>query len=372
MQRRVITTPQEWQAIEHQWYELLEQIPNHTIFMTWHWQYYWWHHYATRFQNPALRIAAYYDGNRLVAILPYFLYTERVGPVTLRRAGYLGSQIESSDYLDVMVAPDYRDYFLQHLDSELRALFPEADVIELNNCLPESIFYQVYGGRSNGTVFTETYRVCPYVTLPESFDAYLKQLSSNFRYNVRRRVKKLIQKEGVRFELWENLEETNQVVEDLFELHSKRAQQKGLDTKFKRDLRLAFHQDVVRALVPRGYIKIFHLITPQNNKIAGIYCFDYDNTLAYFQAGFDPGWSNFSPGMVMLAKTIEYAIDQGYRIFDFMRGGEAYKKNWGTVDRYIYLITLPNSTRGMAYFNYYKFRKWVAPRVKRILARWKG
>ena len=369
MQRTVIKTTKEWVAIKTQWHQLLAQIPDHTIFMTWEWQYYWWHHYAEKFNNPMLRIATYYVDGKLVAILPYFLYTERFGPIALRKASYLGSKIESSDYLDVIVAPTYKEFFLKNLDTEIRTLVPEADIIELNNCLPESIFYHVYGYHTNGEVFTETYRVCPYVSLPSSFDGYLKQLSSNFRYNVRRKVKKLIQKTGVRFELWENLAEANQVVEDIFELHARRAKQKGLNTKFKRSLRLAFHQDVVRELVPKGYVKIFHLITSQNEKIAGMYCFDYNHTLAYFQAGFDPQWANFSPGLVMLAKTIEYAINQGYQIFDFMRGGEAYKKNWGTKDRFIYLITVPNSARGKAYLHYYKIRKWVAPRVKRILAK---
>ncbi len=371
MQREIVTTIETWEAIKPRWKQLLQRIPNHNIFMTWEWQYYWWRHYAHRFQEAALRIATYYEENQLVAILPYFVYSESLGPFRLRKAVYLGSQIESSDYLDVIVAPNYRKLFLQRLEAELRSLFPEVDLIELNNCLSESIFYQAFAQHKNGDVFTETYRVCPYVQLPDSFDAYLKQLSSNFRYNIRRRVKKLTQKEGVRFQLWDQLENTDAVVAELFQLHSRRAQQKGLRTKFQPSVRLAFHQDVVRTLVPQGYIKLFHLISPQNQVIASMYCFDYDNTLAYFQAGFDPEWSNFSPGLVMLAKTIEYAIEKGYQIFDFMRGGESYKKNWGTVERYIYRLILSNSPRGTAYVTYYTYRKRMAPKIKHLLAKWK-
>ncbi len=372
VRKKLVTSTDEFRNLKEPWQQLLEKIPNHTIFMTWEWQFIWWETYAARFPESQLRILAYFKEEELVAILPYFVYTEAFGPVRLRKAAYLGSKIESSDYLDVITLPEYEPYFMQHLEDDLRELAAGADIIELNNCLPDSLFYRVLGGQKNGHAFTETYRVCPYVELPETFDAYLKQLSSNFRYNVRRRVKKLLNKTGARFEEVNTTENIDAVIEDIFKLHYQRALQKGLDTKFVRELRETFHKEVARALLPKHYIRIFHLLSAENEKIAALYCFEYDKTLAYFQAGFNPDWSNFSPGMVILAKAIEYAIEHNMRMFDFMRGGEAYKKNWGTVDRFIYLITVPNSGKGNKYYQYYKIRKRLAPVVKKWLAHVKG
>ncbi len=365
MRKEIIASSEAFEAIKQEWKALVARLPDHTIFMTWEWQYLWWETYAERFKNARLRILTYYDEGQLVAILPYFVYDEPMGPFTLRKAAYLASKIESSDYLDIITLPQYREYFEAHLVDDLKSLAHDADVIELNHCLPESIMYQIFQGHSNGNHYVEKFRVCPYVELPESFDAYLKQLSANFRSNVRRRTKKLLIKEKARFELVNETEDIDSVITSVFHLHEKRARQKGLDTKFVPELRQKFHQQVAQALVPQGYIKLFQLTSRNGEKIASLYCFDYGKTLAYFQSGFDPAWSNYSPGLVILGKAIEFAIQQGYRIFDFMRGGEAYKKNWGTIDRYIYLITVLNSPKGWLYLTLLKNKK----RLKTIITR---
>ncbi|NOX36466.1 MAG: GNAT family N-acetyltransferase [Calditrichaeota bacterium] len=369
LNKQIIRTTEAFRELKADWHQLLTRIPEHNIFMTWEWMYTWWEVYHARLKNAELRILAYYDQGKLAAVLPYYLYTSHVGPIPLRKMAFLGTQIESSDYLDVISPEDYHPYFRQHLYADLRALAEGADVIEINNCLSESLVFQLFGTPRNGTTFVEPYRVCPYVQLPDSFDAYLKTLSSNFRYNVRRRVRRLLEKEQARLEILDRQEELDTAIKDIFDLHYLRAQQKGLNTKFVREQRLDFHQKMARRLAPRGYIKIFNLIAADGKKIAGLYCFDYNGSLAYFQAGFDPAWSNRSPGTVILAEAIQYAIQQGKSIFDFMRGGEQYKKDWGTVDRYIYLITLPNSFKGQTYLTYYKYRKRMAPVIKKILAR---
>ena len=43
----------------------------------------------------------------------------------------------------------------------------------------------------------------------------------------------------------------------------------------------------------------------------------------------------FLPGWVLLAKEIEWAIAQGIREVDMMRGDEDYKYKFGAIDRYI-------------------------------------
>ncbi len=367
IQRRWIESTEDFFHLKSEWKRLLSRIPGHTIFLTWEWMYTWWEAYHRRFKEARLRILTYYLANELVGILPYYIYTDTAGPFSLRKAAFLGSRIESSDYLDVIVPEALQSYFQQHLLEDIRTLAEGVDLIEINNCLADSLVFRVWGQQQNGTAFVERYRVCPYVHLPESFEAYLKGLSSNFRYNVRRRLRKLLQKENARVELLEDWRRLDEAIKDIFDLHYLRARQKGLNTKFVRELRLGFHQKAARALAPEGYIKIFNMFSAEGHKIAGMYCFDYDNVLAYFQAGFDPRWSNRSPGTVILAEAIHYAIRQGKGIFDFMRGGEQYKKDWGTSDRYIYLITIPNSWKGRLFLSYYRSRKRLAPVVKKII-----
>ncbi len=369
LNKQIIDSTEAFRELRPHWQQLLTRIPNHTIFMTWEWMYTWWEVYQPRLKNAELRILAYYDQEELVGVLPYYIATVHLGPIPLRKMAFLGSQIESSDYLDVITPEDYHAYFRQHLYTDLRALGEGVDVIEINNCLSQSLVFQLLGRSQNGTAFVEPFRVCPYVELPDSFDVYLKRLSSNFRYNVRRRVRKLMEKEQARLEILDRQADLDTAIKNIFDLHFLRAQQKGLNTKFVRERRLNFHQKMARRLAPKGYIKIFNLLAADGRQIAGLYCFDYNGALAYFQAGFDPAWANRSPGTVILAQAIQYAIQQGKTIFDFMRGGEQYKKDWGTVDRYIYLITLPNSFKGQTYLTYYKYRKRMTPAIKKLFTR---
>src|SRR6185369_4904770 len=49
-----------------------------------------------------------------------------------------------------------------------------------------------------------------------------------------------------------------------------------------------------------------------------------------YQTGFDPAWSDLSPGRLHLQASILKAIEEGYHFFDFLRGDEPYKAHFRT------------------------------------------
>lgn len=51
-----------------------------------------------------------------------------------------------------------------------------------------------------------------------------------------------------------------------------------------------------------------------------------------YLTGFDPAFARRSPGAILYADAIERAHARGDRVFDFMRGAEAYKYRWGARD----------------------------------------
>ena len=48
----------------------------------------------------------------------------------------------------------------------------------------------------------------------------------------------------------------------------------------------------------------------------------------FYQSGRDPRWEDQSVGVALMVKMIRRAIEGGYRRFDFLRGEEAYKRQW--------------------------------------------
>ena len=61
--------------------------------------------------------------------------------------------------------------------------------------------------------------------------------------------------------------------------------------------------------------------------------FDDGQRILYYNAGVDPDARDLSPGVVMVARYIEQAIETGRRELDFLRGDEPYKYEWGAVDQ---------------------------------------
>jgi CelD/BcsL family acetyltransferase involved in cellulose biosynthesis len=62
--------------------------------------------------------------------------------------------------------------------------------------------------------------------------------------------------------------------------------------------------------------------------------------VALYNSGFDPDARAMSPGVVLIARTIEDAITRGFRRYDFLRGEEPYKYGFGAVAAEVLRVTL--------------------------------
>jgi CelD/BcsL family acetyltransferase involved in cellulose biosynthesis len=58
-----------------------------------------------------------------------------------------------------------------------------------------------------------------------------------------------------------------------------------------------------------------------------------------YNSGYNPAQSRLSVGLLNHALAIKSSIEEGHRIFDFMRGDESYKYHLGGIDRQIFALT---------------------------------
>ena len=63
----------------------------------------------------------------------------------------------------------------------------------------------------------------------------------------------------------------------------------------------------------------------EDRPAAALFCLEYGDTVGLYNSGFDPEARALSPGVVLIARTIEDAIARGFRRYDFLRGEEPYK-----------------------------------------------
>ena len=79
-------------------------------------------------------------------------------------------------------------------------------------------------------------------------------------------------------------------------------------------------------------------LTVGDRRVAAGLMFRTADRYLYYNAGVDPDARDLSPGVLLVAEYVRRALDEGVRRFDFLRGDESYKYEWGAVDEPIQRI----------------------------------
>jgi CelD/BcsL family acetyltransferase involved in cellulose biosynthesis len=95
---------------------------------------------------------------------------------------------------------------------------------------------------------------------------------------------------------------------------------------------LALHREAAPALLARGLLRL-HVLWVGERAAGALLGFADRAWAAAYLSGFDPAFRLGSPGAVLFLRAIEEAIAGGARTFDFLRGREPYKYDWGATDR---------------------------------------
>lgn len=128
-------------------------------------------------------------------------------------------------------------------------------------------------------------------------------------------------------------------MEHLFELHDKRARQKRLESSFTTERSKTFHRCLAALFFPTG-IADLQILWKDDQPVAAHYHFVYRDRLYFFQSGLDPQWDKLSVGTSMTMLTVKLALESGVAEYDFLKGGERYKKSWATGERTEYEFRL--------------------------------
>jgi CelD/BcsL family acetyltransferase involved in cellulose biosynthesis len=120
--------------------------------------------------------------------------------------------------------------------------------------------------------------------------------------------------------------------EALLRLHQSRWQQRAMPGMLAEDAVRSFHREAAMSLLQRGCLRP-HSLRLDGKVIASFYGFSDSRTTSYYLGGFDPEVRALSPGLLIVGHAIEVAAREGCREFDFLRGQEPYKYEWGAEDR---------------------------------------
>jgi len=356
-----IEDPAAFQALREEWDELLAASLADSFFLTWEWLYAWWTHLAG---DRRLFLLVARQGGRLVAIAPLSLRARRVaGVLPLRSVEFLGADRLSSDYLDVIVRrgweADAIPALAQYLADARLAL--ELASVRRAGCAAAALSRALTQRRWR-MLETPT-AVCPFIDLSgHTWESYLGTLESKPRNDFLRLLKNLTKKFSVRLEPASSEPQRREFMVHLVRLHNLRWQNLGgSDALHTADL-VAFHDEVSRVTLERGWLRLF-VLWLDGQPVASLYGFRYGRTFYFVQTGFDPAYGRHAVGLITVGLTIKSAIAEGAEEYDFLRGDEAYKFRWAREVRH--LATLEVYPRGAPELLYRRTQRLTAV-AKRI------
>lgn len=316
------------------WNRLAAGVP----FRSWQWLSTWWRHYGAS-AGPSDRrrrlcvLGVFDEAGGLVGAAPCYAEESAAAGRVLR---LLGDGEVCSEYLGVLAAPgreeavasaiaDYlADRFHAPRSSPERWDLMKLEAVDADDPVLRPLLANL--GRQGAAVHRRPGPGCWRRGLPASWEDLVVRLSKNQRKQFRR-VLRRADKRGVLLHKVECVSDLAEAFEHLVDLHQRRWQSQSKPGCFASDRFLAFHRDAMPQLLRAGQLQVVWL-EAEGKPLAAEYQLAGAGTMYVYQAGVDPDRIAWEPGHVATARILQFAIDQGFRRVDFLRGDEPYKQQW--------------------------------------------
>ncbi|MEO0435431.1 MAG: GNAT family N-acetyltransferase [Pseudomonadota bacterium] len=289
-------------------------------------------------------LTAWSDDNRCIGLLPLIVRTKWSKPkACVTNVLDMLGHVFDADYTGILCDPAHEVDVCKAFANEVsRMAFtrivlnyvsgPSGRLSAFTDAFDPTVFeskaneHFINDGQTNNLI-------CPYVDLPESFSAYLANLSANSRQKLRRLLRQL--DEDPTLKIRKSRPETyTQDVTILSKLwYLKHAEQKGQ----KRAARLAERFKEVAMLGLANGMVYLAILWREGKPIAAQanYLDKTKGEVLFHVAGRDDSVRDLSAGLLLQAHCIRWAIANGFKRYDFTVGNEPYKYSLGAVNREI-------------------------------------
>jgi CelD/BcsL family acetyltransferase involved in cellulose biosynthesis len=301
--------------------------------------------WATAFASPAwqsavvdefvpagkFRLITVHRGDELVALLPLSFNTASMLETPGRWVtDYLDPLIESQtapacwkiilEYLQELWDWSVGGIVLHHIrgDSNIRKILP------------------TFAPQIGFTYAESDLQKAPYIALPKTWEEYLATLDGSERKNIRRKIRNAQTRNGARLEIVTEEEECAAALERAL---AAMRQSKSTKADFTEEILIGFLRRLCPRLIRQGDFRIQELYL-DDRPAAWMLEIRSNRGPMIYNTSYDHAQRNLSPGAVGFGLAIQQAIADGSDWFNFLRGGEEYKKRMGGVDLDLIKITL--------------------------------
>ena len=170
--------------------------------------------------------------------------------------------------------------------------------------------------------------VCPYIPLPDSIDPIMRRLTKNKRQNLKRYTQKLEDKCKIQFKRYDEMNySTAEAMKAFIELHQERWKSENKPGIFESQEVCDFHVEIASRFAEKDWLGLYFLMA-DDKPISVQYTFEYGHKMYYYQSGFDPEYSRYSVGNLMIRLVLEECIRKRFREYDMLRSNPSYKMEW--------------------------------------------
>jgi len=295
-------------------------------FLTWTWQTEWARVFAAGHRLEVWRAE---DDGEPVALLPL----HETAPGVLEMLG--GAEV--SDYLDLIVEAGYEEEAWSAL---LSARAAASSVWRLHAVPAASPTVTAMPGLASNfglAVTTAVEERCPVLDLPASWEQYLAGLTGKQRHELTRKMRRLAREmPDARPTCAATGADVEARLDDFLALHRRSRVGKA---RFMDHVMEAFFRRAVTGLAERGMARVW-LLDSRQGPLAAFITLEWDGVVGLYNSGFHPDHAPLSPGLVLLGHLVQDAIARGRRRFDFLRGEERYKYEFGPVAEAVHAVTI--------------------------------
>ena len=303
-------------------------------FRSWSWLSAWWRHYGGlpsggRTVDRLFVIGVFDDSGRLIGAAPWYVNGSTWQGRVVR---FLGTGEVCSEYLGVLAAPGLEEPVTTALADWLSSARGRDtwDLLELTGVSTDDAVVARLAAqlaRRGNRVHRRAGPCCWRIELPDTWDQYLAMLSKQHRNHLRRAERQLVASGRAVVHWVREREDLSKARQVLVEQHQSRRNLLGQSGCFASARFTAFHCEAMPELLQRRQLGLFW-IELDGRPFVTEYMLFADQAAYLYQGGMDTSRLDDSPGRLGSLTCLKFAIEHGYRIFDFLRGDEPYKAHF--------------------------------------------
>ena len=284
------------------------------------------------------------DQQKIVGIAPLYIESSVTKGTVVH---FLGAGKACSDYASILVRPEYQTQVISTIANWLTSSTSEFSwsTMSLEGISTEDptmeIFAQQLGRHM--VVDRSPHENSWVIDLPETWDDYLMSLSKRCRRMMRQLDKEHIQSGRATFSIASTAAEVHHGLNVLIELHTARREELGCEGCFSDPEFIKLVKKSAHSFFHAGNLRLGTVYVDERPAAVAL-SFSHGDSIFAYQCGYDPEFSEMKPGWILNQFQLRYAIENGYRHFDFLRGDEAYKSRLGARPVELQRLRISNNT----------------------------